>query len=211
VQFASALFFSFRWNLDSAFAETYRFTASFTQEVKLRTSDNRSTLHLDFVDAWRMERKLSLNTFAADDSPNHEHLACAGSTLGNHSSTENLNSLFHAFLNLGVNVYGVPNVELVYVRLEERLLNQVKNLLAHDRFDNIRMGEKAKIPVPGANMVTDPVHLGKTKILENVSWGCIVRVCDRLDWQSILRRITTLDGTNSPQSPPQIRSPHRLT
>jgi len=135
--------------LDSAFAETNRFAASFTQEVKLRATDNGSSLHLDFIDTWRMERKLSLNTFAANDSPNHEHFACAGSTLGNHSTAKNLNSLFHAFLNLGVNVYGVPNVELVYVRLEERLLNQVKNLLAHDRFDNIRMGKKAKIPVRG--------------------------------------------------------------
>jgi hypothetical protein len=52
-------------------------------------------------------------------------------------------------LNLGVNVYGVPNVELVNVPLEERLLNQVKNLLAHDRFDNIRMGENAKTPAWG--------------------------------------------------------------
>ncbi len=91
-----------------------------------------ATLDFDLGDLGRVQRKLSLDAFAADDPPHHEHLARARAAAGDHHAVEDLNAFLLTFENSGVHVDRVANLEVGNLGLQAALFDQFQGLLTHD-------------------------------------------------------------------------------
>jgi len=78
-----------------------------------------------------MERELSLDPLAGDNSADREHLARARSVTCNHDAGEDLDALFFAFQNSGVDIDGIADIKFWRIFVEARLLDVIHNLLAH--------------------------------------------------------------------------------
>ena len=148
--------------LDASLFESNCLAASLSQEVELGSANHRTTLDFDLFNPWRVKWELSLNPFTSNNASDHKHFACAGTALSDHDTTENLDTLFGTFLNLGVDVHSVADAKFIDFLLEGGLLNQLENLLAHDRIDKFKVN-CCKVMVGGANMVTDSGQIGKSK------------------------------------------------
>ena len=138
MQTAPAFLFSFlpyQQLLDTSFFESNSLAASLAQKVQLGSANYRPTLDFDLLNSWRVNWELSFNPFTGNDASNHKHFTCARTALGDHDTTENLDTLFRTFLNFGVDIHGVADTKFIDFLLEERMLNQLENLLAHDLTD----------------------------------------------------------------------------
>jgi hypothetical protein len=71
----------------------------------------RRTLHFDLFDLGRMQRKLSLDAFPRNDPADDKHFARAATAFGDNNARKDLNALFAAFEDLGVNVDGIADGE----------------------------------------------------------------------------------------------------
>lgn len=123
--------------LDATLFETYRLAASLSQEVQLRTSDDRSTFDFDLVNARRVNWELSLDAFASNDTSHNKHFASTRTALCDNDPTENLDAFFNAFLDFGVDIHCVADAKRIDFLLEGGLLYQLENLLAHIRIDTL--------------------------------------------------------------------------
>jgi hypothetical protein len=80
-----------------------------------------------------VERELSLDTFTSHNTTDDEHFTRTGSAASDHGAAENLDPLFAAFLDLGVNVDRVTDPKFVNLFLKEGTLDRLEDLLAHDQ------------------------------------------------------------------------------
>jgi len=159
----------------ATFAKPNTLAGTFAEEVQLGSADNRSTLDFDLFDFWRVERKLTLNTFASHNTTNHEHFARPGPAASDDGAAENLDPFFVAFLDLGVNVDRVTDPKFVNLFLEEGTLDRLEDLLAHDqRQFRQKVSETNNLDryrSQGVNMVTNLGCIGKAKNRENRGFG----------------------------------------
>src|SRR5213079_2480806 len=87
------------------------FAQTLAQVGNLGAAGGALALHLDLVNPWGMEREDALHAFAVADATDGEHLVQPMPAPPNHHAGENLDALFVAFHDFGVDADAVAHPE----------------------------------------------------------------------------------------------------
>src|ERR1700734_49937 len=82
------------------------------QVVELGAADATVTLHVELGNFWRVNRETPFDPFSGDDSPHGEHLGHAPTTAGRDNAAIDLDPLFAALEDPGMDVDSVPDLKL---------------------------------------------------------------------------------------------------
>src|SRR5580698_5811394 len=90
--------------LFASLGEAGRLADPLLQVVELGAADATVTLHVELGDFWRVDREAPLDAFAGDDSPHGEHFGHAPTATGRDDAGIDLDPLFAALEDPGVDV-----------------------------------------------------------------------------------------------------------
>lgn len=117
----------------TAFGESSRFADAISQVVQLGASYHTVSFDDQLGDFRGVDRKDSFDAFTGNDS---SHGKCGGdavsAAMSNHDTSENLDSLFAAFLNSTVDVHCVADFERERLVAKTPLLNNIECFVSHD-------------------------------------------------------------------------------
>ena len=114
----------------TALFEADGFADTVAEEVELRASHHAGTFDNDFVDARRVKRELTFDTFAGNDAANGEGFVDASASSGNDGAAEDLDAFFVAFQNLRVDIDGVADLKFRLLFLHTGLSGQLQQFVA---------------------------------------------------------------------------------
>ena len=95
-----------------ALSQFDRLAGPLAKVIQLGPSGLAASDRLDVDNIGRMNRKDSLHTLIAYNSPDGEHLIDAPAFAGNDRAGEHLNPLFVAFFDLAAHVYDIAYLEI---------------------------------------------------------------------------------------------------
>ncbi len=122
--------------LHSRFHRRSRLTEAIAKVVELGAANFAVLLDFDFGYFRRVKLKSAFNTFSIGNLTDSEGLVYTGSTTTNYDSFKNLDTLFAAFKNAGMDVDGISRTEIRDVFF---------HLLAFDFINHIHGGNLLKI------------------------------------------------------------------
>lgn len=119
----------------SGFYQESAFANAGAQVVKFSATNFAAVGDFDLCDPWCVDWEYTLNAFAVGNFTNGERSVYAGSAHGDNNASKNLNPLFAAFDNAGVNLNGIAYAEFGNVLFQ---------LLLLDFFDDVHVARKGK-------------------------------------------------------------------
>src|SRR6056297_2653502 len=111
--------------------EANGFADAVAEEVELGATHDAAPFDFDLIDAGAVERELPFDALAGDDPPDGEHFRRSRPAAGDGGSGEDLNPLFLAFQDLGLDIDRIADVELGDLRFDAGFFHQLHQLLTH--------------------------------------------------------------------------------
>ena len=118
--------------LGSALDQLGGFADALAEVVQLGSASLAVADDVQLGDLRRVDRKDALDALAADDAADGEHLAGAGSAASEDDPRENLDALFGAFQNSAVDIDGIADFKLQWVRSQVFVFDLLDELVNHD-------------------------------------------------------------------------------